>query len=57
MPTTGELRVIPPVEPSKRASPKVNTPPSEAVNQYPLPSAVAAMPTMGWLRWRPPMDP
>jgi hypothetical protein len=33
MPTTGLLRVIFPVEPSKAASPKVKMPPSEATSQ------------------------
>src|SRR5581483_369022 len=41
--TSGTL----PVEPLKMASPKENTPPSEAMSQYPPPPAVLAMPTMG----------
>ncbi len=32
-------------------------PPSEATSQYPPPSGVAAIPTMGWLRCWPPSDP
>jgi hypothetical protein len=37
MPTTGWFNRIAPVEPKKRASPKVKTPPSLATNQYPFP--------------------
>jgi hypothetical protein len=33
MPTTGALSVIAPVEPKNFASPKVNTPPSDARSQ------------------------
>ena len=51
MPTTGLLRGCPPIEPWKAASPKANNPPSVATFQYPFPSPVAAMPTIGWLRW------
>ena len=57
MPTMGRLRGLPPIEPSNGASPKENTPPSEATSQYPPPSAVVAMPTMGRLRGLPPIDP
>jgi protein-tyrosine phosphatase len=32
-PTIGSFNGVPPAEPSKVASPKVNTPPSEAINQ------------------------
>ena len=32
-------------------------PPSDATSQYPPPSEVAAMPTMGALRGLPPMEP
>ena len=35
------------MEPWKRASPKLNTPPSEATSQYPCPVAVASIATMG----------
>ena len=45
------------MEPKKPASPKLKTPPSEAMSQYPPPSVVAAMPTMGLTRGRPPMEP
>ena len=51
MPTMGLLRWIPPVEPKKAASPKEKMPPSEATFQYPLPFGVAAIPTIGWVRW------
>ena len=57
MPTTGLFRTIPPVDPKNLASPKVNTPPSDATNQYPPPSGVAAMPTTGLFRTIPPVDP
>ena len=55
MPTMGRLSdwpglSTPGTEPSKGASPKQNTPPSEATIQYPPPSGVVAMPTTGWLR-------
>ena len=33
MVTTGLFKLMPPVEPRKRASPKLNTPPSEAISQ------------------------
>ena len=32
-------------------------PPSDATNQYPLPSGVAAIPTMGAFRWVEPSEP
>ena len=32
-------------------------PPSDATNQYPSPSAVAAMPTIGALSFNPPAEP
>jgi hypothetical protein len=48
----------PPVaDPRNGASPKLKTPPSEATSQYPFPSEVAAIPTTGWFRCAPPMDP
>src|SRR5580658_7054815 len=47
----------PPIDPKYPASPKANTPPSDATNQYPPPSEVAAMPTTGATRCRPPIDP
>ncbi len=53
MPTIGELRGVPPSEPSNGASPKVKTPPSEATIQYPPESEVAASPTTGWLSGGP----
>ena len=34
-PTTGAFRCVPPVDPSKAASPKAKTPPSAAATQYP----------------------
>ena len=33
MPTTGWVRASPPIDPKKPASPKANTPPSEATSQ------------------------
>ncbi len=57
MPTTGLFRGWPPVDPKNPASPKVNTPPSEATNQYPWPSGVAAMPTTGLFRGWPACEP
>ena len=45
------------MEPWKAASPKLKIPPSEATSQYPSPSAVAAMPTIGLFRGWPPMEP
>ena len=45
MPTIGWLRRMPPVDPRKRASPKLKMPPSVATSQYPLPDGVAAMST------------
>jgi len=56
MPTTG-VGAAPAAEPLKAASPKLNIPPSEATIQYPLPEAVPAIPTMGWLRRIDPVDP
>src|ERR1700685_4160951 len=47
----------PGTDPRKVAFPKENTPPSEATNQYPPPSGVAAMPTMGLLSAMPPVEP
>ena len=44
-------------DPKKRALPKVNTPPSAATNQYPVPDCVRAMPTMGDVRWSEPVEP
>src|SRR5690242_14648310 len=32
-------------------------PPSRETNQYPRPVGVAAMPTIGWFRWRRPVPP
>lgn len=32
-------------------------PPSAATSQYPAPSGVDAMPTMGWFNGRPPIEP
>ncbi len=46
-----------PVDPWKAASPKAKMPPSDATNQYPLDDGVGAMPTMGWSRGLPPMEP
>src|SRR4051812_37101102 len=57
MPTIGLASRRPPMDPRNGASPKLNTPPSEATIQYPRPVGVAATPTIGWFRWRPPLDP
>jgi hypothetical protein len=46
-----------PVDPKKAASPKLKIPPSDATNQYPPPSGVAAIPTTGWAKWRDPVEP
>ena len=46
-----------PVKPLNAASPKLNMPPSDATSQYPPPSGVGAMPTMGELRWMAPVEP
>ena len=45
------------VEPANWASPKANTPPSDATNQYPAPDVVGAMLTMGWFRRMAPVEP
>ena len=37
--------------------PKAKIPPSEATNQYPPPSAVGAIPTMGLFRVGRPVEP
>ena len=55
--TMGLLRVIAPVEPWKRASPKAKMPPSPATIQYPPPSGVEAMPTTGRVSGTAPIDP
>src|SRR5664280_1209681 len=57
MSITGALRVLPPIEPWKAASPKADTPPSAATSQYPPPSLVDVMATTGALSGWPPMDP
>ena len=57
MPTMGLFRRMLPVDPENTASPKANTPPSEATNQYPAPVGVAAIPTMGLFRRMLPVDP
>ena len=57
MPTMGALRRTAPSDPRNGALPKVKTPPSAAVNQYPRPSGVAVMPTMGALSRTPPSEP
>src|SRR5581483_9921716 len=48
---------LPAPEPWNTASPKANTPPSAATNQYPRPDGAAAMPTTAWFSSRPPKDP
>ena len=53
----GELSGLAPSDPLKVASPKAKMPPSDATIQYPRPSWVGAMPTMGSFRWLPPMEP
>ena len=45
------------MEPTNAASPNAKMPPSLATSQYPPPSDVAAMPTIGALRWSPPVEP
>ena len=57
MPTIGLISGRDPAEPKKVASPKAKTPPSEATSQYPAPSGVGAMATIGALRCMPPVDP
>jgi hypothetical protein len=47
----------PPVDPENGASPKLKMPPSDAVSQYPLPSGVAAIPTIGLFNTIDPVDP
>ena len=41
---------------AKAALPREKTPPSDATSQYPPPSDMAAMPTMGALSALPPID-
>src|SRR5579884_2798227 len=48
----GWLRWMAPVEPWKAASPKLNTPPSEAISQYPWWSGVGVTATTGWVSGR-----
>jgi hypothetical protein len=55
--TIGEFRAMLPVEPWKRASPKVKMPPSDATSQYPRPVGVVAMSTIGRLSGRAPCEP
>ena len=57
IPTTGPPRRIPAAEPSKLASPKLNTPPFAEASQYPFPSGVAAMATTGPPRRIPAAEP
>ena len=57
MPTAGDARRGDASDPWKRASPKLNTPPSDATSQYPFPLGVAAIPTIGWLRTMAPVLP
>jgi len=47
IPMIGQLSFIAPVDPWNLASPKENTPPSLATNQYPNPPGDAAIPTIG----------
>ncbi len=56
-PTTGALDGPPGEAPRKGASPKLNTPPSFATSQYPLPPGVGDMPTMGMASGLPPIEP
>jgi hypothetical protein len=44
-------------EPENTASPKVKIPESAATSQYPLPSGVGVMPTIGLFSVRLPVDP
>ena len=48
MPTMGLLRVMAPVEPKNRASPKLKMPPSVETIQYPPPSGVGDRATAAW---------
>ena len=57
MPMIGWFSLMAPVDPKKPASPKVKIPPSLATSQYPLPSDVAAIPTMGLLSLIDPVEP
>src|SRR5450756_1500994 len=50
MPTIGAFRGLPPIDPKKLASPYVKMPPSVASVQYPPPSGVLDMPTIGAFR-------
>ena len=45
------------MDPRKVASPKAKIPPSEATSQYPPPSRVVVIATMGRSSGRPPIDP
>jgi hypothetical protein len=45
------------MDPKNEASPNEKIPPSEATSQYPLPSGVEAMPTVGALRSIDAADP
>ena len=44
-------------EPTKRAFPNVNTPPSRPTSQYPWPLPVATIPTTGWAKRTLPVEP
>jgi len=55
--TIGLAGGLDPSDPSKAASPNAKIPPSDATSQYPRPSWVGAMPTIGSLRWWEPIDP
>ena len=57
METIGPLRGIALADPLKWASPKAKMPPSDATSQYPRPSGVDAMATIGRLRGIDPAEP
>ena len=57
MPTMGLLKWAAAMDPWKTASPKENSPPSEATSQYPWPVAVAAIPITGLFRGCRPIEP
>src|SRR4051794_8198591 len=57
MPTTRPPRGCAAAEPRNGASPKVKRPPSAAASQYPPPSGVLAMPTIGEFSFISPVEP
>src|SRR5262245_32167254 len=57
MPTIGAFSVMSPVEPKNFPDPNVNTPPSEATNQYPSPAGTRAPPTTSQFSGTPAAEP